>query len=366
MLRQKNRELGPAWYSNCLKNFKSKVFTFWANFILTGRDIIAMKSYIHSNHLKNLKVCPSVLVQLVFCCLLFIAADVSFAIDEGGCLTCHQFPGLVRHEKGDGFKVLHIDEASYVKSAHGKVDCRKCHTRVVKVPHTGETHVDCNSACHLEEKDRQLVKNYPLKDFHKGEQSFITRLDDETACRVCHPLYPHAENKLVRALLNLHTGFMVCDVCHLKKENYPDFTYHWKDTENADFSGQPFGTYYNPKTQTAHKSEHFLSRIAVYVKNDGERQLTFNPADTRKAKEFLLKEKNLTNDQRTDALNYFHRDIAKKEISVACDECHSFHSILDFKQLGFSEKTATNLKSLNIKGLVTKYKTFYFPDLFEN
>ncbi len=204
----------------------------------------------------------------------------------------------------------------------------------LKFPTPAKPRYNCNTDCHRELKDKQRVKNYPLKDIHKGEQSYITRLDDETSCRVCHPLYPHTENKLVRALLNLHTGFMVCDVCHLKKENFPDFTYHWKDTENADFSGKPFGTYYNPKTQTAHKSAHFLSRIAVYVKNDGERQLTFNPADTRKAKEFLQKEKSLTQKQRADALDYFHRDTAKKEISVACDGCHSFHSILDFKQLG--------------------------------
>ena len=325
-----------------------------------------MKALSHSIRSKNLTANQLVFVKWVVCGVLLSMANVSFAIDEGGCLTCHQYPGLVRHEKDDGFTVLHINEAKYAQSAHGKVDCRKCHTGVVKVPHTDETRVNCNSACHLEEKERQLVKNYPLKDFHKGEQSYITRLDDETACRVCHPLYPHTENKLVRALLNLHTGFMVCDVCHLKKENFPDFTYDWKDTENADFSGRPFGTYYNPKTRTAHKSAHFLSRIAVYVKNDGKKQLTFNPEDTRKAKEFLKKEKNLTKAQRAADLNYFHRDIAKKEISVACEECHSSHSILNFKQLGFSAKTATNLKELNIKGLVTKYKTFYFPDLFEN
>jgi len=325
-----------------------------------------MKALLHSIHFKDLKESPLVLVGLVACALVIGSANASHAIDEGGCLTCHQYPGLVRHEKNDGFTVLHIDEAQYARSAHGKVDCRKCHTTVVKVPHTGATQVNCNTACHRELKDKQKVKNYPLQDFHKGEQSFITRLDDETACRVCHPLYPHTENKVVRALLNLHTGFMVCSVCHLKKENFPDFIYDWKDTENADFSGKPFGTYYNPKTQTAHKSEHFLSRIAVFVKNDGERQLTFNPEDTRKAKEFMKNEKSLTQAQRDAKLEYFHRNTAKKEISVACEECHSSHSILDFKQLGFSEKTANNLKSLNIKGLVTKYKTFYFPDLFEN
>lgn len=330
------------------------------------RDIIAMQTLFNSSRLKYVKAIKLVLAILVVCALLPGAAGVSLAIDEGGCLTCHQYPGLVRHEKDGSFTVLHIDESLYARSVHGRVDCRKCHTAVVKVPHTGATKVNCNTDCHRDVKDRQKVANYPLKDFHKGEQSYITRLEDETACRVCHPLYPHTENKVVRALLNLHTGFMVCDVCHLKKENFPDYYYDWKDTENADFSGKPFGTYYNPRTQTAHKSAHFLSRIAVFVKNDGKKQLTFNPEDTRKAQAFLQKEKSLTAMQKEEGLKYFHRDIAKKEISVACDQCHSFHSILDFKQLGFSEKTATNLKELNIKGLVTKYKTFYFPDLFEN
>ena len=309
---------------------------------------------------------PIVMLCFIVGCLFFGAVNTSFAIDEGGCLTCHQFPGLVRHQRDDGFKALHIDETKYLKSPHGKIDCRKCHTQIAKVPHTGENQVDCTTHCHLTEKDRLLIKGYPLKDLHKTEQSFIVSLKDETACGVCHQLYPHSENKLVRALLNMHTGFMRCEVCHLKKENFPAITYDWKDTENAVFSGEPFGTYYNPKTQRAHKSIHFISRIAVFEKNNGKKQLLFNSDDSYKAKEFQLKEKKLDADQKAEGFNYFHRDIAKKEISVACDECHSSHSILDFHQLGFDEKSTQNLISLNIKGLVTKYKIFYFPDLFSN
>jgi hypothetical protein len=188
-------------------------------------------------------------------------------------------------------------------------------------------------------------------------------LDDETSCRVCHPLYPHSENNLVRALLNMHTGFMLCEVCHIKKENFPEFDYDWKETENAFFSGAPFGTFYNPKTKAAHKSSHYISRIAIFIKNNGEKQLTFNSGDTRQANEYHHDEKNLTADQKAKNLAYFHRHIAKKEISVACDECHSAHSILDFKQLGFTEIQTNHLVTLNIKGLVTKYKTFYFPEL---
>ena len=291
------------------------------------------------------------------------AVSVALAIDEGGCLTCHRFPGLVRQANGDEFKVLHIDEAKYVRSAHGKTDCRQCHTRVTKVPHTGESRVNCNTNCHLDTKDKNRIKNFPLKSIHKKEQSFLTRLDDETACRVCHPLYPHTENKLVRALLNMHTGFMLCEVCHLNKESVADYTYDWNDTENATFSGEPFGTYYNPKRDKAMTSEHFISRIAVFAKEKGNRVLIGDFKDISKAKEYLSKEKNLSADQKAQAFDYFHRQIAKKEISVACDECHSSHSILNFRHLGFDPKKTHNLMVLNIKGLVTKYETFYFPQM---
>ena len=74
--------------------------------------------------------------------------------------------------------------------------------------------------------------------------------------------------------------------------------------------------------------------------------------------------KNLNPVEKNKALAYFHQDVEKKEISVACDECHSSHSILNFSKLGFDQKKTSHLIYLNIKGLVTKYKTFYFPNLF--
>jgi hypothetical protein len=285
-----------------------------------------------------------------------------YAIDEEGCLTCHQYPGLVRLEKSGEFSVLHIDEARYMRSPHGKLGCRKCHVTVVKVPHTGETGVDCTTNCHREDMDK--VKNFPLRAFHKNEQFFIVRLDDRTSCRVCHPLYPHSENKLVRGLLNMHTGFMLCEVCHVKRAKFKNIGYDWSDTENADYSGKPFGTYYNPRTQKAHKSEHFISRIAIFVKEDGKKQLVMDSDDVREAKRYLKKEKTLKLHEREDELEHFHRDVAKKDVSVACEECHSAESILDFRRLGFDEKKAKDLVNLNVKGLVSKYETFYFPNLF--
>ena len=303
---------------------------------------------------------------IVSCCFISLAAN-SFALDEGGCLTCHQFPGLVRLEKADGIKVLHIDETQYFNSPHGKLRCIKCHTTVAKVPHTGETHVDCTTECHKGnkgDKEKKLPANYSFSGFHKKEQSFIASLRDESSCRVCHSLYPHSNNNLVRGFLNLHAGFMFCEVCHIKRNKFDKLSYEWESSESAEYVGKPFGTFYNPQTKKARKDEHFISRIAAFATEKGKKRPLLNTWDTAEAKAFVKKEKRLKADEKEKALDRFHVDIEKKEISVACNECHSINSILNFHELGFDEKQTKDLIYLNIKGLVTKYKTFYLPHLF--
>ena len=91
-----------------------------------------------------------------------------------------------------------------------------------------------------------------------------------------------------------------------------------------------------------------------------------NTQDTLAAKEFMRAGNSLTAEVKKQKLSYFHRDIERKEISVACNECHSTEGILDFKKLGFDEFKTKHLIYINIKGLVTKYKVFYFPKLFDN
>jgi hypothetical protein len=286
-----------------------------------------------------------------------------WALDESGCLTCHQYPGLVRVAKDDNVIALHIDESRYAASVHGDVKCIRCHTTIVKVPHTGNRSVDCSTVCHQGDDSPQLPDDYPLADFHKAEQSFIRRLDDQTSCRVCHQLYPHKTNNLVRGFLNMHVGFMTCEVCHYKKKKLNGTTYQWHDSENARFSGEPFGSVFNPASGKAKKPTGFISRITIYAIQNGKRRSRVNTWDTAAAKVYNRKQHALTESEKTTQLGFFHRDIEKKQISVACDQCHSPHSILDYTNLGFDQKKQSQLENLDLKGLVTKYKTFYLPQL---
>lgn len=321
---------------------------------------------------------------------LFFVPQSCHALDKEGCLTCHQYPGLVTFlqpdelkaddrplggrfvlpvataiNKSNEFKVVHLDEGKYVNSPHGKFRCRRCHIKIWKIPHAGVTQVDCTSQCHQQDAVKIVNDTNYLQTIHEKEQSFIAQLVDKSSCRVCHPLYPHSKDKIVRALCNMHTGFMLCDVCHIKRDHFKPLTYEWYDTENATFRGEPFGSYYNPKVKNQHKDEHFITRIAVFTTKEGQKRSLMNTWDLAEAERFMRQEPSLSADEKEKQLAFFHRDIDKKELSIACEECHSSKSILDFKKLGFNEKKISHLININIKGLLTKYKDFYFPRLLK-
>ncbi len=320
---------------------------------------------------------------------VLIASLECLAVDKWGCLTCHRYPGLVKFEKPYKFKVLHIDEEKHIASKHGKTDCKQCHTKIVQVPHTKVTDVDCTTKCHLEDREKiDVIDPTYLANFHKEERFAITRLNDESSCRICHPLYSHSGNNKVRALVNMHTVFMLCEVCHLKKDKQKNLSYNWKEPEEFEFTGEPYGMHQKhekgevEKTESlisrmlkifsseetnlegSQKTEYLISRIAVFSLENGEKIILMNTADNKKAKEFMDKEKTMNPEEKKKELEFFHRDIARKEISVACNECHSPNGILDFKKLGFDEKKAKDLEYMNIKSLVTKYEIFIIPNLF--
>lgn len=320
--------------------------------------------------------------------LLLNVPDTSFAEDHGGCLTCHRYPGLVRLEKSGEFKVLHIDEEKHLASSHAKTDCRQCHPKTTAIPHTDVTGVDCTSKCHFEDREKiETVDPSYLTDFHKKERFAITKIDDRSSCRVCHPLYPHSSNNKVRAFLNMHTGFLICESCHLRKEKYHDLVYEWKEPEAFEFVGEPYGMHLKREVQNPKKkqdmmskmlkmfssdkespegssTEYFISRIAVFSSKDGKKMNLENVPDIGKAEEFMANREALGAPEKEKELEYFHRNIARKGITAACDECHSPKGILDFRKLGFNEKRAKDLEYMNLKSLLTKYDTFVIPNLF--
>lgn len=336
---------------------------------------------------------------------IFIINAPSFAIDKGGCLTCHRYPGLVAQEKPGEFLALHIDEETYRKTPHGNIDCKKCHMHIRTVPHSGEKRVSCTYECHLDDKEKIMDMYNSTYIVHEKEAFSITRLENRSSCRVCHPLYPHSKNTLVRAFINMHAGFIFCKVCHKRIDEMKEkascsnchnievrTTYDWAKPETAEFSLRPYGKYYmrkrgpgqnggikeyvsgllkktspdNGKTDKDNKIEYSIRRIALFSEAEGRKKRNLmNLRDTAVATDFKAHESSIAPPEKERMLKFFHREVEKKDISIMCNECHTQNSMLDFRKLGYDEKKVSKLKSLNVKGLITNYETFHFPEFLD-
>jgi len=95
-------------------------------------------------------------------CLL-CAAGTASAIDQEGCLNCHQYRGLARiDEDGKSVRNFSVDPTYYNRGLgpHARMKCTDCHVaaEVSVFPHQKTTPVDCARTCHLGEGGQREVR----------------------------------------------------------------------------------------------------------------------------------------------------------------------------------------------------------------
>ena len=182
-------------------------------------------------------------------------------------------------------------------------------------------------------------------------------------CFICHSDYPHSKKKKVRSLLNMHTQYFVCETCHIKEKEGAKIVYKWYNPLYGDPSGPFFGTSYDPETGNIAKVEDLISKIAPYFITGNTIESAIQMQEAPLAQDYMKVRDKLTPEQRDGVKNKFHVNI--KPEGHECNACHWKDSILDFKKLGFAENRIVDLEQLNVKGLITKYKEFYLPNLFK-
>jgi len=185
--------------------------------------------------------------------------------------------------------------------------------------------------------------------------------DMRPVCFICHSDLPHSENKRIRSLMNLHTQFLACETCHIKEKPETTIVYKWYNPLNSNPPGPFYGTSYDPETGSLSLGKDLISKIAPYYKKDDKVWSAIEVQDAPMAKDFMRVRDRLTPEQRGGITNKFHEDIKAK--GHECNQCHSENGILDFKQLGFNEHRAENLKKLIVVEMIEKYKSWYLPEL---
>ncbi len=172
--------------------------------------------------------------------------------------------------------------------------------------------------------------------------------DDEnsTMCLRCHGNFCHSNSEELRSFYNMHTFYIACETCHIRKKDGGKIVFQWFD----DVTGEPLNKVKGNKGSYGAK--------IVPVK-DGER------LDNFPNKELAMQYMNLK-DTYSEEKKRKTRDELMKHISkkpVTCEECHTKNGYLDLKYLGYDSRRINRLTQLSVLKLVDEYSEFYLPTM---
>lgn len=168
-------------------------------------------------------------------------------------------------------------------------------------------------------------------------------------CLTCHGTYPHSKEKKVRSLLNFHTGFIACAVCHARKDSGDkQIDFGWVDRETGKISSKVEGEY-----------GKYPAKIFPVRTEAGGQISILRPVDDKLAQQYLSIKDKYSPDQVARAKIKLHEGISSKP--VFCSDCHKPEGYLDFIKLGFPPQRVNHLNSTEVVGMIDKYKTFYLP-----
>lgn len=185
--------------------------------------------------------------------------------------------------------------------------------------------------------------------FHMVDEHITKPEPNPPLCLTCHGTYPHSKEKKVRSILNFHTGFIACAVCHARKElGNESIDFAWIDRETGEIVTQVQGEF----------GKYTAKIFEIQISAAGKKQI-FRPVDDKTARQYLLIKDEYSPDQVAQAKKKLHEHISSKP--VFCSDCHRKDGYLDFAKLGFSTQRINHLNSTEVVGMVEKYKIFYLP-----
>jgi hypothetical protein len=215
-----------------------------------------------------------------------------------------------------------------------------------KTPELAESHEEADIF------QRILMDETPVSagHFHMLDGAITQPEPFHPLCTNCHGTYPHSKEKKVRALLNFHTGFMACSVCHVRKaSDDQDYFFVWVDRQTGKTSMQVKGGF----------GKYPAKIFPMQVTAAGQKRI-FRPVSEKAAAEFLELKDKFTPDQMAKAKIKLHEGITKKP--VFCTDCHKKDGYLDFAKLGFPKNRVDHLVSTEVASMIEKYETFYIPE----
>ncbi len=190
----------------------------------------------------------------------------------------------------------------------------------------------------------------PRSHFHIAGKDIFRIEQDPPLCLKCHGIYPHTKDRKTKAFLNLHVGFMACEVCHVRKDFKGSGHYFaWADLETGKRSMKAKGGY-----------GKYDAKIVPVKKVQGEHERLDKLID-EKFQDFYssLKKTKYQTEHRDELMQIHEFNLSKK--AVVCLDCHKKEGYLNFSLLGFPESRINQLTASEVSRMIGKYETFHIP-----
>ncbi|MBI5789178.1 MAG: hypothetical protein HZA78_10025 [Candidatus Schekmanbacteria bacterium] len=203
--------------------------------------------------------------------------------------------------------------------------------------------------------------------FHEWIEEEMPKDNNPAMCLVCHGNNPHANAKMTRSILNMHTVFCACETCHFRfdPKEKGKYGFRWYDgSEAIQASQRHYGTNYDAATGRVLMENTLVNfKITPFLMWEGKYYMVNLRQDAPEAKEYLSKKGTYSPEEQAAIKTKIHASIETK--GRECSECHSVNTVIPFKKLGFDDERVKDLTGLNIVGMVDKYQKFYIPDIFK-
>jgi len=176
-------------------------------------------------------------------------------------------------------------------------------------------------------------------------------------CITCHTSTPHSRAPQQRAFLNMHNLFISCQVCHVReqKETAPT-RFGWIDIVNGQLCS-------NPDMAEGVWGEYGAKIVPLKDAKEDPQPVTLDDEEAFAAT-FRKRRDDLDDRQKVVGNKYIHRRCV--DTPVRCGDCHnSEEAFLPYTALGYSSERSAFLVSSEVVDLVSRYETFYMPNLLK-
>jgi len=186
--------------------------------------------------------------------------------------------------------------------------------------------------------------------FHILDETVRADAENATVCLQCHGNFCHVKSDKLRSFYNMHSFFLACESCHVRKTE--EVSFQWFE----DRTGRVL-------TKVTGPDGHFGAKIVPVKRlSDGKLARLDVFPDEARARHFLEHGESYTEAEKQK----FVQECMKKASAgkpIQCDECHRKNGYMDYVALGYTPVRAAQLSRNAIVDMSEGYMNFYFPNI---